>query len=509
MSDKLQEAVSVIKSGDKVTGQRLLVQVIKADPQNEKAWYLLAHIQDDPQRKKQCLQKVLQINPDNEKAEIRLRRLQAQPAELARIPNAERSPEIQRQPSKPTPARAALLELQASQARRQGSTKPTQRTGLQIDLSSLDLRQVFGIAACVILCLGVFAPIARIPIAGQMNYFQNGQGDGVIILALAAISLILIVLRQYRWLWLTGLLTFGIIGYTLINLLRLISELRKMVDEQAADNLFGGLIELMFESVQIEWGWVVLVLGAVMLLITPLLPSSQVTVQGVSASPAPSAVTLPGESAEENGSIPLPLAMGVLAIFTIVLGTVAFLFLRPQSTSIGLTSPSSTPTPTPLPARDVVIPGGWRTYTVLDGELSLAYPPDWQVVTENPSSVELQNTRNQQQFFFIRDISVITPGEDFETHVRELKLEYVNSVSMLDEINFTAQGMLNTPSREAYVTGAWVDYVYDDFDNAFLVTYATDGARSAFIRFQHIGSTSVPPGIIQLAGQIAQSIEFK
>ena len=63
VSNDLQQAIAAIKSGDKATGQQLLAQVVNADPQNEAAWLWLASTLDDPQEKKECLQKVLQINP--------------------------------------------------------------------------------------------------------------------------------------------------------------------------------------------------------------------------------------------------------------------------------------------------------------------------------------------------------------------------------------------------------------------------------------------------------------
>jgi len=77
MNDKLQQAITAIKSGDKVTGQELLVQVIKADPSNETAWMWMTVVLDDPQKKKQCLQKVLQINPNNAMAKKGLAQLES------------------------------------------------------------------------------------------------------------------------------------------------------------------------------------------------------------------------------------------------------------------------------------------------------------------------------------------------------------------------------------------------------------------------------------------------
>ena len=51
MSDKLQQAIVLIKSGDKQNGERLLAEVLKADPGNEAAWlWMSGVVANDEQR---------------------------------------------------------------------------------------------------------------------------------------------------------------------------------------------------------------------------------------------------------------------------------------------------------------------------------------------------------------------------------------------------------------------------------------------------------------------------
>lgn len=68
MDDKLQKAIQAIEAGDTNNGSVLLAQAIRADPKNESAWYWMAIVQDDLQKKKQCLQRVIQLNPGNAEA---------------------------------------------------------------------------------------------------------------------------------------------------------------------------------------------------------------------------------------------------------------------------------------------------------------------------------------------------------------------------------------------------------------------------------------------------------
>jgi hypothetical protein len=58
--------------------------------------------------------------------------------------------------------------------------------------------QILGLVRSAVLFIGVFTPIVGLPIVGTRNYFQNGQGDAVIVLVLALISLLLTLAKRYR-----------------------------------------------------------------------------------------------------------------------------------------------------------------------------------------------------------------------------------------------------------------------------------------------------------------------
>ena len=90
-----------------------------------------------------------------------------------------------------------------------------------------------------------------------MTYFNNGSGDGVIVLALAAISALLVVAKRYRALWLTGLTSLALIGYSFMRM----SSALASVERELADNPFRGLA-----NVQMQWGWALLGIGGILLL---------------------------------------------------------------------------------------------------------------------------------------------------------------------------------------------------------------------------------------------------
>lgn len=74
-SEKVFEAIILIKSGDRGQARDLLVQAIKENPNNEDAWYAMAAIVGDIEKKMECLVRVLEINPKNDKAKRYLRKL--------------------------------------------------------------------------------------------------------------------------------------------------------------------------------------------------------------------------------------------------------------------------------------------------------------------------------------------------------------------------------------------------------------------------------------------------
>jgi hypothetical protein len=127
-------------------------------------------------------------------------------------------------------------------------------------------KQILGLAGSIVLFVGVFAPIVSLPIVGSMNYFQNGQGDGVIVLILAVLSLVLVLLKRYRWLWLTGLLSLGMLVYTFDNFRMKMAQMTADMETKMANNPFKGIASTAMQSVQIQWGWALLIVGAGLLI---------------------------------------------------------------------------------------------------------------------------------------------------------------------------------------------------------------------------------------------------
>lgn len=122
--------------------------------------------------------------------------------------------------------------------------------------------QVLGIAGSALLLLGVFTPIVSVPILGSVTYFMNGRGDGTIVLVLAVVSVALTLAKRYKWLWLTGLGSLGVMIFTFVNFQLEMSKAKSQMAIELRGNPFRGFADLAFQSVQLQWGWGVLLIGA-------------------------------------------------------------------------------------------------------------------------------------------------------------------------------------------------------------------------------------------------------
>lgn len=127
-------------------------------------------------------------------------------------------------------------------------------------------KQLLGLIGSLILFVGVFTPIVSIPIMGNMNYFQNGRGDGVIVLILAVVSLVLVLAKKYKGLWFTGLASIAALAFTFINFQMKFLDIKSHMDGELAGNPFRGLADMAMQSVQLQWGWALLIVGAALVI---------------------------------------------------------------------------------------------------------------------------------------------------------------------------------------------------------------------------------------------------
>ena len=127
-------------------------------------------------------------------------------------------------------------------------------------------KQLLAVFGSILLFVGVFTPLISLPIVGSINYFQNGKGDGIVILVLAVVSLILALTSRYEGLWLTAGGSLAVLTFTFVQFQMMRQQMLAVMDKDLSGNPFAGLARLAVDSVQIQWGWALLLVGVGMVL---------------------------------------------------------------------------------------------------------------------------------------------------------------------------------------------------------------------------------------------------
>ena len=125
----------------------------------------------------------------------------------------------------------------------------------------MNKKTLFIISGSELMVLGAFLPIVSIPIVGSVNYFNNGQGDGVFIVLLAGVTAALAFIKNSKYAWIPAALAGVLIVFTVFNFISRISAVQSELSDSLAGNPFAGLAEGLLGSVQIQFGWVVMLVG--------------------------------------------------------------------------------------------------------------------------------------------------------------------------------------------------------------------------------------------------------
>jgi len=89
----IKQAIEAIKQGNKSNARTLLENVIKNEPNNEEAWFMLAHVAQTQEQARSYLGRVININPGNERAKQQLEKLNATPLNKQTAPQPVKAKE--------------------------------------------------------------------------------------------------------------------------------------------------------------------------------------------------------------------------------------------------------------------------------------------------------------------------------------------------------------------------------------------------------------------------------
>jgi hypothetical protein len=142
----------------------------------------------------------------------------------------------------------------------------------------MNAKQLLGIFGSIVLGVGVFMPIISIPIIGSMSYFNDGRGDGVLVLGCAGVAFVIALTGHTGWLLIPMVISGAILGFDYLRFQGALSDFRNSVPN--VNGWLDGLVDLAAQSVHIEWGWVVMLAGLALMLGAVLLrPDSKAAPQ--------------------------------------------------------------------------------------------------------------------------------------------------------------------------------------------------------------------------------------
>lgn len=141
------------------------------------------------------------------------------------------------------------------------------------------------LGGAVVMAGGTLFPIFKLPMVGSLNYFMNGQGNGVLII-FAAVGMVAATLYAYRKIAaLLALASLMVMGHTIVGLIVLIQKAQAGPKDAGS---FDGLAKVMASSVGFEWGWIPLLGGAMTVLIAGMMSGGlKISVPGTGG-PGPS-----------------------------------------------------------------------------------------------------------------------------------------------------------------------------------------------------------------------------
>lgn len=79
---------------------------------------------------------------------------------------------------------------------------------------------------------------------------------------LAAATAVLAMTGRTRHVVWTGVASLAMLAFTFVRIQSALTDMRSRMDTELADNPFRGLAEMAVGSIQMQWGWAVLLLGA-------------------------------------------------------------------------------------------------------------------------------------------------------------------------------------------------------------------------------------------------------
>ncbi len=140
--------------------------------------------------------------------------------------------------------------------KRSAEPKPEKQPG-----NSVNKRQMIGYAGVAILAMGVFMPVYSLPLFGSFSYFAVSNIAGIVMLVLAVASAVIISIKKYKLLYVTGFLSLLLMVFSFLTLQSTLSFVTSGLKNSVLGNLLAS-------SIQLQWGWIILLIGSIVITYT-------------------------------------------------------------------------------------------------------------------------------------------------------------------------------------------------------------------------------------------------
>jgi len=127
----------------------------------------------------------------------------------------------------------------------------------------MNMKKTIGLFGFCFLVTGPFTPVVRFPRIGNLSFIEHNTLDGILIVTLALLSGLFVFARNYRALLFTGLGTAAVVGNMFLY----------FESHALRPAPFGGpsgaVVSSSIGFANLQWGWLVLGMGVLLLLVCP------------------------------------------------------------------------------------------------------------------------------------------------------------------------------------------------------------------------------------------------
>jgi hypothetical protein len=132
------------------------------------------------------------------------------------------------------------------------------------------LRQAVALLGSVLLIVGVFVPILGVPIFHDKSMMTLRPYVGLTILGLAVLTVLIVLIRKLRWLYVPGVIAVALVAYTPLAMQAQKDSIQSDIKSHVA-SMPGGLAGRFVGATSLKYGWTLMMLGAGLVLAVPLL----------------------------------------------------------------------------------------------------------------------------------------------------------------------------------------------------------------------------------------------